>query len=124
MQILKSVKSSQEEMMSTICAIRAELETIQHEMKAVIQPIRAELDETTACNGATETEPVPGMIHFIEEHQEILKGKVADPRKRRGVCSLAAERSQKRKERTRGNSGSRRKSAAACRRLSRRADVP
>jgi hypothetical protein len=66
---LKDIKSSQAEMRSTICAFRSELkETIEHEMKAVIQPIRAELDETTDCNGATETEPDPGMMQSIEEH--------------------------------------------------------
>jgi hypothetical protein len=54
--------------------MRSELkETIQHEMKAVIQPIRSELDEMTACNGETETEPNPGTIQYIEEHLEIPK---------------------------------------------------
>jgi hypothetical protein len=58
----------------TVCAIWSELkETIQHEMKAVTQPTLLELDETTACNGATETDPDPGMMQFIEEHQEIPK---------------------------------------------------
>jgi hypothetical protein len=70
------METNQAEMTSTICAFRSELkETIQHEMKAVIQPLWSELDETTACNGATETEPDPGMMHFIEEHQENLKGR-------------------------------------------------
>jgi hypothetical protein len=76
-------------MRSTLCAIRSELkETIQREMRAAIQPIRAELDETTACNKATETEPDPGMLQSIEEQQEIPKGEaevmsVAGPWKRR-----------------------------------------
>jgi hypothetical protein len=48
---------------------------------------------------------------------------VGGPRKRRRVCSLAAERLQTRKERTRGNSSSRRKSAAASKKVSRRANV-
>jgi hypothetical protein len=67
----EDIKSSQAGMRSTICGFRAELkETIQHDMKAVIQLIRSELDETTACNEATETEPSPGMMQSIEDHQE------------------------------------------------------
>jgi hypothetical protein len=48
---------------------------------------------------------------------------VEELRKRRRVRNLAAERRQKMKERIRGKSGSRRKSAAACRKVSRRAKV-
>jgi hypothetical protein len=79
-----------------------------------------------ACLGKTKadtekSEPDPGMMQSTEEHQEIPKGEAAvmpvgEPRKRRRVQSLATERRQKRKERTRGNRGSRRKLAAACRR--------
>jgi hypothetical protein len=63
------------------------------------------------------------MMQSKGEHQEITKGEAAvmpvgEPRKRRRVCNLAAERRQKRKERTRGYRGSRRKSAAACKRVS------
>jgi hypothetical protein len=62
------------------------------------------------------------------EHQEIPKEEasvmpVGEPRKRRRVCNLATEHRQKRKERTRGNRGSRRKSAAACRKVCRHAKV-
>jgi hypothetical protein len=109
--------------------MRSELkETIQHEMKAAIQSVWSELDETTACNEATETELEPGVMQSIEEHQEIPKGEAAvmpvgGPRKWRRVSKLAAERHQKRKERTRGNRGSRRKSAAACRKVSFHAKV-
>jgi hypothetical protein len=45
-------------------------------MKAVIQFIRAELDDMTACNKATETEPNPGMMQSTEEHEEISKGEM------------------------------------------------
>jgi hypothetical protein len=120
---------NQAEIRSTICAMRSELkETIQHEMKAGIQPIRSELDETTACNGATKAKHDPGMMLSVEEHQEIPKAEAAvmpvgEPKKRRRVCNLAAERRQKMKERARGNRGSRRKSAAACRKVSRRANM-
>jgi hypothetical protein len=84
--------------------------------------------ERMACLGKTEadtekTKPDPRMMQSTEEHQEIPKGEAAvmpvgEPRKRRRVRSLAAECSQKRKERTRGKRGSRRQSAAACRKLS------
>jgi hypothetical protein len=67
-------------------------------------------------------------MQSIEEHQEIPKGEaeglpVGGPRKRRRVRNLAAECRQKRKERTRGNSGSRRTLAAAYRKVSRREKV-
>jgi hypothetical protein len=48
---------------------------------------------------------------------------VGEPRKRRRVYNLAEVRRQERKERTRGNRGPRRKFAAACRKVSRRAKV-
>jgi hypothetical protein len=68
------------------------------------------------------------MMQSIGEQQEIPKGEAAKMpvgglRKPRRVRNLDAERSQKLKERTRGNSGSRRKLAAACRKVSRRAKV-
>jgi hypothetical protein len=125
----EDIKLSQAEMRSTICAFWSELkETVQHEMKAVMQPIRSELDETTACNEAIETEPNPGMMQSIEEHQEIPKEDAAvmpvgELRKRHRFCNLASECRQKMRERTRGNSGSRRKLAAACRKVSRHAKV-
>jgi hypothetical protein len=116
--------ANQAEMRPTVCAFRSELkETIQQEMKTIIQPIQAELNETTICDGATETEPDPGMMKSIEEHEEIPKEDAAvmsvrGLRERRNVCSLAAERRQKMRERTQGYSGSRRKLAAACRKVS------
>jgi hypothetical protein len=124
----EDIKSGQAEMRSTACAIRSELEAIQHEIRAVIQPIQSELDETTACNEATETEPDPGMMQSVAEHQEAPKGEatvmpVREPRRQRRVHNLAAERSQKRKERTRGVCGSRSKLAAACRKVSCHATV-
>jgi hypothetical protein len=75
-------------------------------MKAVVQPTWSELDETTACNEATETEPNRGMMQSIKEHQEIPKEDatvmpVGGPRKQHRVCNLAMERHQKMRERTR-----------------------
>jgi hypothetical protein len=109
----EEIASGQAEMRSTAYAMQSELkETIQHGMKAGIQLVWSELDETTACNEATETKPDPGKMQSTEEHQEIPKGEatvmpVGEPRKRRRVCNLVAERHQKRKERTRGNRESR-----------------
>jgi hypothetical protein len=82
-------------------------------MKAVIQPIRSELGETTACNGATETERDLRLMQSTEALREIPKGEAAlmpigGPRKERRVRNLAAERRQKRKERARGYRGTRR----------------
>jgi hypothetical protein len=124
----EEIKSGQAEMRSTIYAYWSELkETIQHEMKAVIRPIRAELDETSACNRATETEPDPGMMQSIEEHQEIPKEDAAvmlvgEQRKQRRVCNLAMKYRQKMRERIRGYNGSRRKSAT-CKKVSHHAKV-
>jgi hypothetical protein len=85
-----------------------------------------------ACLGKTEadtkkTEPNPGMMQSTE-HQEIPKGEAAvmpveEPRKRCRVRNLAAKCRQKRKERTGENRGSRRKLAAACRKVSCHAKV-
>jgi hypothetical protein len=67
-------------------------------------------------------------MQSIEEHQDIPKGEapmmpVEELRERRRGCNLAAERSRKRKERTRVNRGSRKTSAAVCSNVSRRAKV-
>jgi hypothetical protein len=89
---------NQAERRSTICAMRSELrETIQPELKAVIQSVQSELDETTACQETTETEPNPGMMQSIEEHQEIPKREAAvmpvgEPRKRCRVQNLAGRK--------------------------------
>jgi hypothetical protein len=103
-------------------------ETFQNGMKAAIQSVRPESDETTPCNEETEIKPDPGLMQSIEEHQKIPKEDAAvmpfgGPRKRRRGCNLAAKRRQKRKERTQGNSRFRKKLAAACKRVSRRARV-
>jgi hypothetical protein len=103
----------------------ANIKAYHEEMMAMVDTYQ---ERMMACLGKTEadteeTEPDPGMMQTTEEHQEIPKGEAAvmpvgEPRKRCRVRSLAAERGQKRKERTRGNRGSRRKSAAACRKVS------
>jgi hypothetical protein len=108
-EMREEIKSGQAEMRSTVYAVRSDLkETIQHGMKAVIQPTWSELDEMAVCQEATETKPDPGLMQSIEDYQEIPEGGAAvmlvgEPNTRRRVCILAAERGQKRKERTRGN---------------------
>jgi hypothetical protein len=112
--MLEEIKSGQAEIRSTL--------------NEWLMDLKDGRKETTACNGATETEPDSRMMQSIGEHQEIAKVDAAvmlvgEPRKRRRICNLAAERRQKRKERSRGNRGYRRKSAAACRKVSRGAKV-
>jgi hypothetical protein len=125
------------------CAVETSLKTIKPnsgEEEAVVEQqeipneeaafhsLRTCLSETAASQEDTETEPDPGKMQSVEEHQEIPKEEAAvmlvgEPRKRRRVQNLAAERRQKRKERTQGNCGSRRKSAAACKKITRCATV-
>jgi hypothetical protein len=92
-------------MRSIICAFRSALkETIQCEIKAAIQSVLSEFDEMTTCREVTGTEPDPGMMQYIEEHQEIPKEDatvmpVGGPRKWCRVCNLTAEHHQKMKKR-------------------------
>jgi hypothetical protein len=75
-----------------------------------------------------KTVPDPEMIQSMEEHQEVPKEdaivKPAKGRKkwRRGQKSTAGQRGEP-KELTRGNCGSQRKIAAACRKVSRHTTV-
>jgi hypothetical protein len=76
----------------------------------------------------TTTVPDPEMMQSAEEHQEIPSEDdaimpVVEPRQRHGVRYLAAESHRKRKDRTRGNHGSRRKSAVARMKVSRHATM-
>jgi hypothetical protein len=123
-----------QQIVELLLSMQAKMETnrkaYHEEMMAMVDAYH---ERIMACLGKTEadtekTEPDPEMMQSTEKHQEITKGEAAvmlvgEPRKRRRVRSLAAERSQKRKERTRENRGSRRKLAAACRKVSRCARV-
>jgi hypothetical protein len=71
----------------------------------------------------TEIDPDTEMMQSTEEHQEIPTEDTAvmpvgEPRKQHSVRYLAAESHQKRKDRTQGNHGSRKKSAVARRKVS------
>jgi hypothetical protein len=137
MDINQVKATKQEEIPAEISArIDTDLNEMQEDIKSGHAEIRSTRDEwlvdlkdgrkeAIACNEATETELNPGMMHSTVENQEIPEGEAAvmpvrEPRKRRRVYNLPAERRQKRKERTRENRGSRRKSAAACMKVSHR----
>jgi hypothetical protein len=137
-QIVELLLSVQTKMDTNTRALRETMKSNQDDLiRTVKEEMRAMVDachkEMMACLGKTEadtekTEPDPGMMQSTEEHQEIPKGEAAvmqvgELRKRRRVWNLATERRQKRKERTRGNRGSRRKSAVACSEVSHRATV-
>jgi hypothetical protein len=129
-QIVELLPSMQDKMDANQEKMETNRKAYHEEMMAMVDAYH---ERMMACLGKTEadtvkTEPEPGMMQSTEEHQEIPKGEAAvmpvgEPRKRRRVRNLAAERRQKRKERTRGNCKSRRKSAAACRKVSRSAKV-
>jgi hypothetical protein len=123
------IKANQEEMMAKM---QEDIKSGQAEMRSILDAWLTDLKdgrkETTACQEATETETHPGMMQSIEEQQEIPKGEAAGMpveglRKRRRARNLASERRQRRKERIRGYRGFRRKLAAACREVSRRAKM-
>jgi hypothetical protein len=106
------------------------IKTVKEEMRAMVDACHKEM---MACLGKTEADrekpdPDLGMMQSAEEHQEFTKKDAAvipvgEPRKRRRVRNLAAERRQKQKERIRTTCESRRKSAATCRKVYRRAKV-
>jgi hypothetical protein len=118
-----------QQIVELLLSMQAKMETnrkaYHEEMMAMINAYH---ERMMACLRKTKadrekTEPNPGMMQSTEEHQEIPKGEVAvmsvgEPRKWHRVCSLAGECRQKRKKMTQGNRGSRRKSAAACSKVS------
>jgi hypothetical protein len=86
---------------------KADLENLKRMMEEMLRANHNGLKEMTACREVTKTEPSPGMMQSIEEHQENPKGEAAvmpvgGLRKRCRVCNLAMECHQKRKERTWG----------------------
>jgi hypothetical protein len=116
------MNASQERMAANLKDLKKDTKSGQAETRSIICAFRSEFDETTACQDATETEAIPGMMHCIEEHQEFPKKDVSvmpveGPRKRRRVQNLAAERRQKMKERPRdivNPGGSRLPPAGSC----------
>jgi hypothetical protein len=106
---------------------------IERKTDAWIANIKIDREETTACHAEMESnpekiEPDPGTMQSAEEHQEIpMEDAAVMPvgglRKRRRVRNLAAEGRQKKKDRTLGNRGSRRKLTVAGKKMTRRATV-
>jgi hypothetical protein len=121
-----------ENLKEMMAKIRSDMDAIRAETKVIHERRMGNLDvhheRMMAHQEATKTEPDPGLMQSTEEHREFHKEEAAvmqvgELRKRRRFCSRAAKRRQKRKERILGNRGSRRKSAAACRKLTRRVKV-
>jgi hypothetical protein len=48
---------------------KANLDNLKMMMEEMLRANQDGLKEMTACNGVTETEPDPGMMQFIGEHQ-------------------------------------------------------
>jgi hypothetical protein len=93
-----------------------------------VHPLRTCQSETVASQEATKTEPDLGKMQSVEEYQEIpMEDAAVMPvgglRKRRRDRKLAAGRRQKPNRRIQANCESKRRSAAACRKVSRRARV-
>jgi hypothetical protein len=91
--------------------------------------IKDDQNETPAGNEATEKiEQDPGMMQSVEEHHDVPIEEVAVmpvkglKKRRRGRKSTAGRRGEP-KTLNRGNCGSRKKLAAACRKVSRHATV-
>jgi hypothetical protein len=133
--VIAATEPIRAELKETIRAVRAATEPIRAELKETIralraatEPIRAELDETTATQEATEanaekTEPDTGMMQSIAEHQVACKeDAVVKPvkgrKKRLRGRKPAAGRCGEPKKLTRGDCGSGKKLAAACRKVS------
>jgi hypothetical protein len=123
-----------QQIMEILAKLNAKMDANQTEMKAdrkahqartdakhkeMMAMLYAHHERMMACLGKTEantekTEPDPGVMQSVEEHQEIPEGDAAvmpvgELKKGRRVCNLVAECRQKRKESTRGYRGSRRK---------------
>jgi phosphoribosylformylglycinamidine (FGAM) synthase-like enzyme len=100
----------------------------QERMSAMLDAHHERIMASLGKRKATDFKAIPEEMESVMEHQEIPQGSRHSnagrrTRKGRRVCNLAAERRHKKKERTRGNRGSRKKSAPSCRKLSRRAKV-
>jgi hypothetical protein len=101
---------------------------IVKEMMAMLDAHHERIMAPLGKAGATDFKANPKQMESVTEQQDTSKEEVAvmpvgEPWNRRRVRNLAAERRQKIRERTRGNRGYRRESAAACRKVSRRAKV-
>jgi hypothetical protein len=120
--ILKNMESNSGEKETAV-----EQQEISNEEVAVHSP-RTCRSETAASQEGTKTEPEPGTMQSMEEHQEIPKEKaVVKPikgrKKRHRDRKPAAGRRGEPDELTRGDCGSGKKLAAACKKITHRATV-
>jgi hypothetical protein len=93
-QLLAKMEANHKEMMAKT---DAETEAMRDKR---MEANRDDRKERTSCHEATETEPDPGMMQSIDEHQEMTKEDAAvmpvgEPRKWRRVRNLAAQRARK-----------------------------
>jgi hypothetical protein len=134
-QMMQQLLATMEEMEANRKAyqeeMREEIKSGQAEMRSTLDEWLMDLKdgrkETTACNITTETKFDPGLIKSIKEHQDIPQGEAAampvgEPNKRRRVYDLVRNAARRGRKDPR-NRGSRRKSAAACRKMFRSAKV-
>jgi hypothetical protein len=97
-------------------------------VEVAIHSLRTCRSETAASQEATETEPDPGKMQSVEEHQEIPMEEAAvmpvgGLRKRRRDRNLAAGRRQKPKRRIQASCESRRRLNIAGKKMTHRATV-
>jgi hypothetical protein len=128
----ETMKTNQDVLLKTVKGIMAKISAkMDAQHKKMMAMLVAHHERTVASLGkmdAKDFKAIPEEMETVTEHEEIPEEDatvmpVGEPRKRRRVCNLAAERSQKMKERTRGKSRFKRKLAAACRKVSRLAKV-
>jgi hypothetical protein len=126
-------KSDREEMKQEIRAAQKKIqENLKRTMEEMMNMNQAKTDgklkELTETIEKTQTEPSPEMMQPVGEHQEVPREEAAVipvsgwKRRHRGR-KQAAGRCGEPKELTRGEGGSRKKLAAACRKASRHATV-
>jgi hypothetical protein len=142
-KMIAAIKGKMDAMITNIKNARKEMTACQEVTVANSEKMEPNLEEketvlerheipneevTVHSQEAMKTEPDPGMMQSAEEHQEFPKEDAAvmpvrGLKKRRRDRNLAAGRRQKPKKRIRASCESKRRSAAACRKVSRRARV-
>jgi hypothetical protein len=134
-QMLAEMKAERKGDRELLLAIRQEMnantKAFKEKTDALVANIKNVRKETTSCHAemkATKTEPDPGMMQSVEEHQEIpIEDAAVMPvgglRKRRRDRNLAAGRCQKPKRRIQANCESKRRLNIASRKVSSRATV-
>jgi hypothetical protein len=107
--------------------MKAQLDA-SHKKMAMLDVHHERIITSIGKTEATDFKANPKELESVTEHREVPNEDatvmpVSGPGKRRRVCHLAADRCQRRKKKTWGYHGSRRKLAAACRKMSRHAKV-